>query len=191
MTRIHRLLIVVALLALAWALFRFTGLAERVSPQMLHDAFERHKLSGLLLFTALFSLGNLVQLPGWIFLTAAVAALGQWWGGLATYVAASVSCVVTFLAIRRLGADALREFRGRWATRLFARLDAHPVQSVLLLRLMFQTLPALNVALALSGVRLRSYLAGTLLGLPLPIALYCVFFYTLARWLHWPVIGAD
>jgi len=62
---------------------------------------------------------------------------------------------------------------------------------VLLLRLMFQTLPALNVALALSGVRLRSYLAGTLLGLPLPIALYCVFFYTLAHWLHWPLIGAD
>jgi len=102
-----------------------------------------------------------------------------------------VSCVVTFLAIRRLGADALREFHGRWAMRIFARLDAHPVQSVLLLRLMFQTLPALNVALALSGVRLRSYLAGTLLGLPLPIALYCVFFYTLAHWLHWPLIGAD
>jgi uncharacterized membrane protein YdjX (TVP38/TMEM64 family) len=191
MTRTRRLLLVVALLALAWALFRVTGLAERVSPQMLHDAFERHRLSGLLLFTALFSLGNLVQLPGWIFLTAAVAALGQWWGGLATYVAASVSCVVSFLAIRLLGADALREFRGRWAARVFARLDAHPVQSVLLLRLMFQTLPALNVALALSGVRLRSYLAGTLLGLPLPIALYCVFIQTLARWLHWPLVGAE
>jgi uncharacterized membrane protein YdjX (TVP38/TMEM64 family) len=191
MTRIRRLLTVVALLGLAWALFRITGLDERVSPQMLHDAFERHRLSGLLLFIALFSLGNLVQLPGWIFLTAAVAALGQWWGGLATYLAACVSCVVTFLAIRRLGADALREFHGRWAARVFSRLDAHPVQSVLLLRLMFQTLPALNVALALSGVRLRSYLTGTLLGLPLPIALYCVFFSTLARWLHWPVIGAD
>ena len=73
-SRTLRLLTVVALLALAWALFRVTGLAERVSPQMLHDAFLRHKLGGLLLFTALFSVGNLVQLPGWIFLTAAVAA---------------------------------------------------------------------------------------------------------------------
>jgi len=46
---------------------------------------------------------------------------------------------------------------------------------------MFQTLPALNVALALSGVRFRAYLAGTLLGLPLPIALYCLFFEQIAR----------
>ena len=41
---------------------------------------------------------------------------------------------------------------------------------------MNQTLPALNYALALSGLRLRHYVLGTLLGLPLPIAVYCVFF---------------
>lgn len=190
MHRHRRLLVVVSSLALLWALFRVTGLAERVDPQMLHDAFQRHRVSGLLVFTALFALGNLIQLPGWIFLTAAVAALGQWWGGLATYLAASVSCVVTFCSVRGVGANALRAFGDRRAARLFARLDAHPVQSVLLLRLMFQTLPALNVALALSGVRFGSYLLGTLLGLPLPIALYCVFFHALARWLHWPVPGA-
>jgi uncharacterized membrane protein YdjX (TVP38/TMEM64 family) len=50
--------------------------------------------------------------------------------------------------------------------------------------MLFQTLPALNVALALSGVRLRTYLVGTLLGLPLPIALYCLFFDSLAKALH-------
>ena len=45
----------------------------------------------------------------------------------------------------------------------------------------FQTVPALNYAFALVGVRLRRYLLGTLLGLPLPIALYCLFFAQLAR----------
>jgi uncharacterized membrane protein YdjX (TVP38/TMEM64 family) len=60
------------------------------------------------------------------------------------------------------------------------RLDAHPVQSILLSRVVFQTLPALNYALAMSGVKLRHYIVGTLLGLPLPIALYCVFFDFLA-----------
>jgi uncharacterized membrane protein YdjX (TVP38/TMEM64 family) len=190
MHRHRRLLIVVSVLVLLWAVFRVSGLSQRVSPQMLHDAFEQHRVGGLLLFTALFAIGNLIQLPGWIFLSAAVVALGQLWGGLATYLAASVSCIATFWGIRWLGADALREFKGRRVARIFARLDAHPVQSVLLLRLMFQTLPALNYALALSGVRFRSYLLGTLLGLPLPIALYCMFFHALARWLHWPVPGA-
>ena len=46
---------------------------------------------------------------------------------------------------------------------------------------MFQTVPALNYTLALSGVPFRAYLIGTLLGLPLPIALYCLFFDYLAR----------
>lgn len=44
-----------------------------------------------------------------------------------------------------------------------------------LLRMLLQTLPALNDALALSGVKFRHYLLGTLIGLPLPILLYTVF----------------
>ena len=55
-----------------------------------------------------------------------------------------------------------------------------PSRSVVLLRMLFQTMPALNYALAMSGIRFRTYLIGTLAGLPLPIALYCVFFDTLA-----------
>ena len=32
----------------------------------------QHQISGLLMFVLLFSLGNLVQIPGWLFLAAAV-----------------------------------------------------------------------------------------------------------------------
>jgi uncharacterized membrane protein YdjX (TVP38/TMEM64 family) len=102
-------------------------------------------------------------------------------------VAACVSCAITFWAVRLLGGDALRGLGGRFSARLFARLDAHPLQSVLLLRLLLQTVPALNYALALSGVSFRHYLLGTVLGLPLPIALYALFFDRLAQWLHLPV----
>jgi uncharacterized membrane protein YdjX (TVP38/TMEM64 family) len=187
MSRTTRLILVVLLLAGLWAFFQFSGLKQQINLQLIHDSFAHHVVLGLLVFTGLFAIGNLAQLPGWLFLAAAVLALGQFWGGLATYVAAITACCSTFWVVRLLGADALREFDGRWAKRLFARLDAHPTQSVLILRLMFQTVPALNVALALSGVSFRSYLLGTLLGLPLPIAVYSVFFDTLAQWLHWPL----
>jgi len=63
-------------------------------------------------------------------------------------------------------------------------LHAHPVRNVVILRTLFQTLPTLNYALALSGLRLRDYVAGTLLGLPLPIAVYCVFFELLITAAH-------
>lgn len=187
MHRHARLIAVVLFLALLWALFQFTGLREHFTLQYVHDGFEQHLLTGLLLFAALFSLGNLIQVPGWLFLAAAVLALGQFWGAVATYVAACVSCLVTFLLIRALGGDALRSFKGGLAQRIFAQLDSHPLRSVLLLRLLFQTVPALNYALALSGIKLRDYAIGTLLGLPLPIALYCIFLQTLARWMHWPL----
>jgi uncharacterized membrane protein YdjX (TVP38/TMEM64 family) len=119
-----------------------------------------------------------------IFLAAAVLALGRLWGGFATYVAACLSCCISFWVARWLGADALRELPGRFARRVLARLDSHPVQSVAVLRLMFQTAPVLNVALGLSGVGFRPYVAGTLIGLPVPILLLSLFFDSISRFLR-------
>jgi uncharacterized membrane protein YdjX (TVP38/TMEM64 family) len=187
MTRYWRLWLVLLFLVALWAVFRVSGAESHFNVLFLHERFEQHKLAGLLIFIFLFALGNLIQIPGWLFLVSAVLALGRFWGGLATYLAACVTCISTFWVIRLIGANALREVKGRLTGRIFAHLDAHPVRSVVLLRLLFQTVPALNYALALSGIRFRSYLLGTLLGLPLPILLYTLFFGLLAEWLRWPV----
>lgn len=181
----RRLAAVLLLLAALWALFEFTGLRARINPQALRDGFAGHRAWGFVAFAGLFALGNLIQLPGWIFLASAVLALGPVWGALATFSAAMLSCVVTFLVVRAFGANALRELPGPLARRLFARLDEHPVRSVALLRLVFQTVPALNYALALSGLRFRDYLLGTLIGLPGPLIVYAAFFDTLAAWMGW------
>jgi len=184
MHKYQRLLLVVLFLLLVLALFELSGLREHFSLQFLRDQLLENWLSGLLIFILLFALGNLIQLPGWIFLAAAVLALGRTWGGLATYLAASISCVFTFFTIRFLGGDALRALDNRIAVRILRQLDARPIASIALLRVLFQTVPALNYALALSGVRFHQYLIGTLLGLPLPILLYCLFFDYLAKTLH-------
>ena len=85
---------------------------------------------------------------------------------------------------RFLGGDALQQLKNPLARRVFGTLNQRPVLSVALLRVLMQTAPSLNVALALTGVKLRDYVLGTLLGLPLPIALYCVFFDFVARSLN-------
>lgn len=179
-----RLFAVLLFLGLLLAVFEATGLRDHLSLDFLRRTILDHQAGGLLLFILAFALGNLIQIPGWLFLAAAVLALGRTWGGMATYVAASVSCVVSFLFIRFLGGDVLRQLDNRIAAGILARLDRHPVGSILFARMLFQTLPALNYALAMSGVRFRAYLVGTLLGLPLPIALYCLFFDYLAHLLH-------
>ena len=184
MQRYTRLFLVMAFLALLLAVFHFGGLRGNFNHAYLHQKFIENAFTGLLIFIALFAIGNLVHIPGWIFLAAAVLALDKWWGGLATYMAAVVSCIFTFGVIRGLGGDALRQINNRYAIRMLESLDKHPVKSVFFLRLLMQTAPALNYALAMSGIRFRHYLTGTLLGLPIPIALYCLFFEYLASVLH-------
>ena len=181
MGRYKRLFVVVLFLGVLFAVFELSGLRDHFSLAFLQQRILENKLSGLAIFVLLFALGNLIQIPGWIFLAAAVLTLGRTWGGVATYVAAVFSCVVTFFSIRFMGGNALRLLKNKMAVRLLRKLDAHPVGSIVVLRMLFQTVPALNYALALSGVRFRHYLLGTLLGLPLPIALYCLFFDYLAK----------
>jgi uncharacterized membrane protein YdjX (TVP38/TMEM64 family) len=178
--RYRRLLGVIAFLAALWTIFEMAGLRQHLNLAYVRNELLSHPQIGLLVFVLLFTIGNLIQIPGWIFLAAAVLALGQLMGGIATYFAANVSCLVTFLLIRLLGGNALQQIENKTVIKILRRLDAHPVQSILLSRVVFQTLPALNYALAMSGVKLRHYIVGTLLGLPLPIALYCVFFDFLA-----------
>ena len=164
--RYKRLVGVVLFLAILFAVFELSGLRDNFNLEFVRDLILHHQVGGLALFVVLFSLGNLIQIPGWRFLAAAVPAI--------------VSCVLTFVTIRAVGGDALRLLQNRVAVRLLAELDAHPVSSVALLRTLFQTAPALNYALAMSGIDFRRYFLGTLIGLPLPIALYCIFFDVLA-----------
>ena len=188
MNQYRRILAVAVFLALLLIAFELSGLRGHFDLAFLQQRIAENRLSGLLIFVLLFALGNLIQIPGWIFLAAAVLTLGRSWGGLATYVAASISCALTFLAIRLIGGNALRELKSRTAQRILARLDERPTRSVIVLRILFQTVPALNYALALSGIKFRQYMTGTLIGLPLPIAAYCLFFDYLASFLDLPTL---
>lgn len=174
--RYRRILTVLAFLLALGLIAHATVLQDEFSLAHLRAVLHANLLSGLAAFVLLFAVGNLMQVPGWIFLASAVVVLGRTTGGLATYLAACTSCVCTFGVVRAIGSNALQRLDGKFAAGLLARLHAHPVRNVALLRTVFQTLPALNYTLALSGISFRQYLLGTLLGLPLPIVLYCVFF---------------
>jgi uncharacterized membrane protein YdjX (TVP38/TMEM64 family) len=163
-----------------------SGMRKHFSLSMLREQFEAHLVQGALVFIVLFALANLAHFPGVLMLSSAVLTLGTVGGAALTYVAAVISCAVTYFVIRALGADALRHINNRHAALLLHQLHTHPVRSVALLRLFMQTLPTLNCALALSGVRFRDYMIGTVIGLPVPIALYAIFFDAAVTALHLP-----
>jgi len=174
--RYRRIVLVLAFLTLLLCLIQWIGLRQHFSVAFLRQTLLWSRWEGIAVFAVLFSLGNLVQIPGWIFLASAVLVLGKVDGGLATYVAACISCAVTFLSVRWMGGDTLQQLHGTLAKRLLAQLHAHPVRNVIVLRTLFQTLAALNYTLAMSGIGFRQYMVATFLGLPLPIAAYCLLF---------------
>ncbi len=179
--RYRRVVLVLLFLLVLLGLVQWTGVRQNFSLAFLCHTLSESRWQGLALFVLLFTLGNLVQVPGWIFLASAVLVLGQWAGGLVTYLAASISCAVTFLSVRWVGGDAVRQMLNPMARRLVSQLHAHPIRNVIVLRTLFQTLAALNHTLAMSGIGFRKYMVATLLGLPLPIAVYCLFFDYIAK----------
>jgi uncharacterized membrane protein YdjX (TVP38/TMEM64 family) len=180
-SRYRRIVFVLLFLSLLLLAVQWSGLRQDFSVASLRLTLAGSRWEGLLLFVLLFSIGNLAQVPGWIFLASAVLVLGKLNGGLVTYLAASVSCAVTFLGVRWVGGDAVRQMRGKLAGQLLSRLHAHPVRNVIILRTVFQTLAALNYTLAMSGIGFRQYMVASLLGLPLPIAAYCLLFEYIAK----------
>ncbi len=81
MSRYQRLLGVLLFLGAMLAIFEFSGLRDHFTLAYLRQTILTHEVGGLLIFVAVFSLGNLVHIPGWIFLASAVLALGAFWVG--------------------------------------------------------------------------------------------------------------
>jgi uncharacterized membrane protein YdjX (TVP38/TMEM64 family) len=93
---------------------------------------------------------------------------------------ALVSVNVTFAVVRTFAGEALTDIQRPFVRRLLSRIDSHPVMTVAVLRLIFQTAPPLNYVLP-TAVRWRDHLVGSVLGLPVPTAVMVWLFSRLLR----------
>jgi len=98
-----KLLYIVAFFGFLYVVVEVTGLRSRLSPEMIKSLFFAFPVCGIVLFCLAFSLGNLLYVPGWVFLVGAVYALGKEWGGVATLMAGMCSSTISFLLIRAVG----------------------------------------------------------------------------------------
>ena len=144
---------------------RLLGLDQYLSAENLRAQVTVMGVWGPFIFIALFSLGELIHIPGLVFVGAGVAAYGRVWGGALSLLAAVVSVTVSFVVVRTVGGRALTEIDKPLLKRLMAGLEAHPIRTVIILRLMFWMGPPLNYALALTNLRLRDYVIGSTIGL--------------------------
>src|SRR5262245_19532476 len=170
-------LVVLGLWIVAWA----AGVTGRFTPESIRRLLSGRGLWGVVAFTAVFSAGQLMRIPSFPFVAVAVAVYGRNSGTLVALLGALLSAVVSFTVVRVFAGPGLADVRSPVVRYLLAQIGSRPVLAVALLRLIFQTAPVLNYALPMTAVRWRDHLLGSLLGLPVPVAVMAVFFDWLFR----------
>jgi uncharacterized membrane protein YdjX (TVP38/TMEM64 family) len=158
-----------------------TDFGASISTARVRELVQNAGLAGVAIFFVAFAVGELLHVPGLVFVAAAVLSWGRAAGGVIAYAGAIGSVSLSFVVVRAIGGQPLAELKWRWARALLARLEQRPVVTVALLRTFMLLAPALNYALALSRVRYRDYLLGSAIGLTLPLTAMALFLEYLLR----------
>jgi uncharacterized membrane protein YdjX (TVP38/TMEM64 family) len=182
----RRTLRLVGLAAVVIAL-AIVGATTGIRDHFTVDALRRQAVGagalGVLIYIAAFCAGELLYVPGTVFIVAAVLAWGRLAGGVIAFAGSMLAVILTFVLVRAAGGKALGESTRPWVRRAMAGLDAHPIRVVFVLRLILWTSPPLNYAFALSSLRFRDHLIGSALGLALPILGMALFTESVLRML--------
>ncbi len=158
--RIAGLVVVVALIAVVALQI---GLPSR---GQLHRSFGDGSGRAALAFAGLYALVSLSPLPKAVFSLAAGAVFGVGLGLPAVLVGANVGAVVAFYLGRWLGRDAVARLVGPRLDRVDRLLDRRGFVAVLVARLIpIVPFTGLNYVAGLTAVRLRDFVAGTVLGM--------------------------
>jgi uncharacterized membrane protein YdjX (TVP38/TMEM64 family) len=148
---------------------KLSGALDDFDARRVRGHVEAAGIWGALLYVVMFSAGELIHIPGMVFVAAGIMAYGRTVGFGLALAGSLCSVVVSFVLVRAIGGKALAEIERPWMKRIMAKLDQRPILTVVVLRSVLWLAPALNYALALSSIRFRDYLIGSAIGLLVPI----------------------
>lgn len=140
--------------------------------------------AGALALTGLIGLGTWLWLPGWLLVTLAVTLYGQLGGTVIACAGGLLAMTHSFVVIRSMAGDPQpAAVQGRFLRYALDRLEARPIAWIAVLRAVFWLSPVVSGALALSPVRFRDYLVGSVLGFVPAVAVTAGFVDRLAAFL--------
>jgi uncharacterized membrane protein YdjX (TVP38/TMEM64 family) len=134
---------------------------------VIDDFIDTHYLTAIAVFVAVYIAAVAMSIPGAVFLTVAGGALFGWRvGGLATVVAATVGATIIFEIARTACGETLVRRAGPRVMRIAEGFREHAFSYLLFIRLV-PVFPffLVNIAPALVGVRLGTFVAATLIGI--------------------------
>jgi uncharacterized membrane protein YdjX (TVP38/TMEM64 family) len=159
--------LLVAFLAAAVYVFRFTEWGREVTPEYVLTSIESHgPVAARLIYVAVYIVGTVALLPGTVLSFAGAVLFGPYQGTLYTWVGATIGATLAFLMARVLGRDFVeRLFGGRFAA-FDQRIREHGFTGLLIIRLLpLFPFNAVNFGCGLTGIRLRDYVPATAIGI--------------------------
>jgi uncharacterized membrane protein YdjX (TVP38/TMEM64 family) len=180
-SRVIRLALLGAIVAALLIVRYTTSFGASLSTARVRELVQQAGVAGVGIFLVAFAVGELLHVPGLVFVGAAVLAWGRAGGGAIAYLGALVSVSVSFAVVRGVGGQPLGELKQAWVKKVLAQLERRPIRTVALLRLVLWMAPAVNYALALSPVRYRDYAIGSAVGLAIPVAAAAAFLHFFLR----------
>jgi uncharacterized membrane protein YdjX (TVP38/TMEM64 family) len=169
-----RRLIPVGAVLLAMALVYATGWHHRLSLETLvrhraviDDFIDQHTVAAFAAFVAIYIIVVALSIPGAVLLTISAGILFGWLaGGLASLVGATIGATIIFEVARTACGEALVRRAGPHGVKIAEGFRAHAFSYLLFLRLV-PVFPfwLVNLAPALVGVRRRTFLAATAIGI--------------------------
>jgi uncharacterized membrane protein YdjX (TVP38/TMEM64 family) len=163
------LIAVVAIMALAFALgwHRLITLETVVTVrERFHGFLNQHMVLSLLVYVVVYVLIVALSIPCGLILTLTGGLLFGWLvGAVATVLAATTGATVVFLIARSSLGTAVAETAGPWLEKFRRGFEEEGVRYMLFLRLVPFPFWAVNLAPALLGIPLRTYVVGTFFGI--------------------------
>ena len=168
--------LLIAFLVAVYAIARATGLDQMITREWIRDTMQNAGFIGFLIYIVVFTVGLLVQIPGFVFVAGAALAYGWFWSALASIVASSIGVIVSFIIVRKIGGQPLSEIKQPFVRKILDQLDTRPIRTIVITRFFLWSVPPLNYSLAMSNVTFKNYCVGSVLGLLAPMTYLSIFF---------------
>lgn len=179
---------VLALLAAAW---KWTDLAEWADPDHVASYFEplRNSWYGLPVVVAVFVVAEMVLFPVLVLVVVCGIAFGPVLGPIYALTGSLASAVPPFLLGRKLGRKRVEQLGGKLVERISKTLDERGIIAIFLVRKVPAPYTLVNLVCGASPVSLRDFLVGTLLGMGTGVLLLTVLGARLLDLIHDPSWG--
>ncbi len=165
-----RLAITVVALA---AMLAVLATHDLLSPTRLREAVQDAPVAAPVAFVLLYALLTVLLVPGGVRSLVAGALFGPVWGTVVTVIGATIGASVAFVIARSVGRAHVERIAGPRISRIDRWITERGLGAVLFVRLVplfpFNTV---NYAAGLTGLRLRTFAVGTLIGMTPGTAAY-------------------